>query len=80
MKMILAGAAFAALLATPVLAQPLRTHDLPGTIFYQNDAQVRGDSRDPLISTQTTPNQDSMQQELCDTAHDFCPGFYGDNG
>jgi hypothetical protein len=78
MKMILAGAAFAALLATPALAQPLRAHEQP-VENYQNDQGVRGNSPDRSF-TEPTPNQDSMQQELCDTAHDFCSGFYGDNG
>ena len=78
MKMILACAAFAALLATPVLAQPLRLHEQP-VENYQNDQGVRGDS--PVRPfTEPAPNQDSMQQELCNTAHDFCPEFHGDNG
>jgi hypothetical protein len=77
MKMILACAAFAALLATPALAQPLRAHEQP-VENYQNDQVIRGDS--PNRSFTEPRNHDSMRQELCDTAHDFCPGFYGDNG
>jgi hypothetical protein len=78
MKTTLACAAFAALLATPALAQPLRAHEQP-VENYQNDQGVRGNSPDRSF-TEPTQNRDSMQQELCDTAHDFCPGFYGDNG
>jgi hypothetical protein len=79
MKMILAGVAFAALLGTPVFAQPLKTHERAAAGIYLNDAQVRGDSPD-LYFTPPTPNPESMQQELCDTAHDFCSDFHGDNG
>jgi hypothetical protein len=79
MKMILAGAAFAALLATPALAQPLRAHEPPGAEIYLNDEGARDDTPDRSF-TEPTPNQEPMQQELCDTAHDFCPGFHGDNG
>lgn len=79
MKAILAGVAFAALLGTPVFAQPLKHHEQPAAGIYLNDTQVRGDSRN-LYDRQPTPRPESMQQELCDTAHDFCPGFYGDNG
>ena len=77
MKTILAGVAFAALLGTPVFAQPLKNHERPAAGIYSNDAHVRRDSRE-LYDRQ--PKPESMQQELCDTAHDFCPGFYGDNG
>jgi hypothetical protein len=78
MKLILAGVAFAALLGAPVFAQPLKNHEQPAAGIYPSDAQVRGDSREPIF-TQPTPNPESMQQELCDTAHDFCPDFHGDN-
>ena len=27
-----------------------------------------------------SPKFDFQEQRLCDTAHDFCPNFYGDNG
>jgi hypothetical protein len=75
MKMILAGVAFAALLASPVFAQPLG-HDgqLASVTYRQHDKQFHGDSTEP------TSNRDSLDQELCETAHDFCPGYHGDNG
>ncbi len=78
MKMILAGVAFAALLATPVLAQPLRASGRPATGLYLNNAQARGGFQDPSF-TALTRDRNSMQQSLCSTAHDFCPDFHGDN-
>jgi hypothetical protein len=82
MKMILAGVAFAALLGTSVFAHQLRTHEQPAAGIYPNDEQVRGDSRDRLLflPSQPAPNRYPMTKVLCDTAHDFCAGFHGDNG
>jgi hypothetical protein len=81
MKMILAGVAFAALLGTPVFAhQQPGNHEQPAARIYPNDEQVRGDSRGRFLSTQPAPNRYPMTKALCDTDHDFCPGFHGDNG
>jgi hypothetical protein len=80
MKMILAGVAFTALLGTSVFAHPLRNQEQPAAGIYPNDEQVRGESRDRFLSTQPAPNRYPMTKVLCDTAHDLCPGFHGDNG
>jgi hypothetical protein len=79
MKMILAGVAFTALLGTSVFAHQLRNQEQPAAGIYPNDEQVRV-SRDRFLSTQPAPNRYPMTKVLCDTAHDFCPGFHGDNG
>ena len=85
MKMILAGLAFATLIATPVFAQPQRNEGSHASaIHLKHRKQLGVDYRDLYLSTQKsnqpTSNPDPMDQELCSTAHDFCPGFHGDNG
>ena len=85
MKMILAGLAFATLMATPVFAQPHSNEgSLAAAIHLKHQKQLGVDYRDLYLSArksnQPTSNSDSMDQELCSTAHDFCPGFHGDNG
>ena len=85
MKIILAGLAFATLMATSVFAQPYRNEASPAAAIHQRHQKQLGvDYRDLYLSArksnQPTSNSDSMDQELCSTAHDFCPGFHGDNG
>jgi hypothetical protein len=85
MKMILAGLAFATLMATPVFAQPQRNEGSPPAAIHLKQKKYLGvDYRDLYLSTRTsnqpTSNADTADQELCRTAHDFCPGFHGDNG
>ena len=85
MKMILAGLAFATLIATPAFAQPQRIEGShAAAIHLRQTKQLGVDYRDLYLSArksnQPTSNSDSMDQELCSTAHDFCPGFHGDNG
>jgi hypothetical protein len=69
MKMIFAGVAFATLMAAPVFAQPQRYEGLLASGIYQ-PAQK---------SNQPKSNFDPMEQWPCSTAHDFCPGYHGDN-
>ncbi len=85
MKMILAGLALATLMTTAVFAQPQRTEGLPASaIHLRHKKQLGVDYRDLYLSTrksnQPTLNEDPLDQEVCSTAHDFCPGFHGDNG
>jgi hypothetical protein len=78
MKMILAGVAFAALMGTSAFAHQLGKHEQPAARTYPNDQQVRV-FRDRFLSAQPAPSR-PMARVLCDTAHDFCPRFHGDNG
>jgi hypothetical protein len=85
MKMILAGLAFATLIATPAFAQPQRNvGSHAAAIHLRHNEQLGVDYRDLYLSTRTAnqpaSNADTTDQELCRTAHDFCPGFHGDNG
>jgi hypothetical protein len=83
MKIILAGLAFATLMATSVFAQPYRNEASPAAAIHQRHQKQLGvDYRDLYLSTQKSnqPASNPMDQELCSTAHDFCPGFHGDNG
>jgi hypothetical protein len=85
MKMILAGLAFATLIATPAFAQPQRIEGShAAAIHLRQTKQLGVDYRDLYLSTrnsnQPTLNTDSLDQEVCPTAHDFCPGYFGDNG
>ena len=85
MKMILAGLALATLIATPVFAQPHRNEGSPAAaIHLKQKKQLGVDYRDLYLSVrksnQPTLNTDQLEQEVCSTAHDFCPGFHGDNG
>jgi hypothetical protein len=70
MKMILAGVAFATLMATPVFAQPQRNDGSFASGIYQSARK----------SNQPTSNPDTMKQWPCSTAPDFCPDYHGDNG
>jgi hypothetical protein len=78
MKVILAAVAFAALMASPALAQSPRSEGPASRIYVNQQRQFGIDTRDHIFAPRS--NQDSMDQALCSTAHDFCPGFHGDNG
>ena len=85
MKMILAGVAFATLMATPVFAQPQRNEgSLASGMNLKQKKQFRVDHRALYLSArksyQSTSNPDPMEQWPCSTAPDFCPGYHGDNG
>jgi hypothetical protein len=85
MKMLLAGVAFATLMATPVFAQPQRNEgSLASGMHLKQKKQFRVDHRALYLSArksyQSTSNPDPMEQWPCSTAPDFCPGYHGDNG
>jgi hypothetical protein len=85
MKMLLAGVAFATLMATPVFAQPQRSEgSLASGMNLKQKKQFRVDHRALYLSArksyQSTSNPDPMEQWPCSTAPDFCPGYHGDNG
>jgi hypothetical protein len=85
MKIILAGLAFALLVAAPAFAQPQRNEGSPASaIHLKQKKQLGVDYRDLYLSARKsnlpTSNPGATQDWLCRTAHDFCPGFHGDNG
>jgi hypothetical protein len=85
MKIILPGLAFAFLVAAPAFAQPQRNEGSPAlAIHLKQKKQPRVDYRDLYLSARKsnlrTSNPGATQDWLCRTAHDFCPGFHGDNG
>jgi hypothetical protein len=80
MKMILAAVAFAALLTPSVFAQSPSNDGEAASAIAQQSREFRGESGNVYFHAQPQRHSESMQQELCDTAHDFCSNFYGDNG
>jgi hypothetical protein len=77
MKMILVAVTFAALVTSPLFAQSPRSEG-PASRIYLNQQRPSGlDNRDYMFVPRS--NQDAMDKSLCSTAHDFCPGFHGDN-
>lgn len=79
MKMILAAVAFAALMAPPLFAQSSRNEGPASGIYLNHQRRFSVDNRDPYMSAPRL-NQDATDNSLCSMAHDFCPGFHGDNG
>jgi hypothetical protein len=85
MKTILAGAALATFLALTFSA-PSQASERPAAAeFYapqqqQSGAGYQGFHLPGQKSNQPTVNWDATDQSLCSMAHDFCPGFHGDNG
>jgi hypothetical protein len=77
MKTMLAAVAFAALMASPVLAQSPRNEGPASRIYLNQQKQFGFDNRGYVFAPRS--NQDAMDRSLCSTAHDFCPGFHGDN-
>jgi hypothetical protein len=78
MKMILAAVTFAALMTSPLFAHPPR-NEAPASRIYLNQQTGFGvHNRGDMFAPRS--NQDAMDRSLCSTAHDFCPGFHGDNG
>jgi hypothetical protein len=78
-KLILAGVAFAALLAPPLFAQSPRYERPASGIYLNRQMQFWIDNRDQH-SLARESSQDAAGNSLCSTAHDFCPDFHGDNG
>jgi hypothetical protein len=79
MKTILAAVAFAALMASPTFAQSPRHEGPASRIYLKQQNQFGVDNRDPHMFAPMS-QQNAMDKSLCSTAHDFCPGFHGDNG
>jgi hypothetical protein len=83
MKTILASAAFAAFLAMAFSAPSQGSERPPAAkVHLQQKEHVgyQGLYLRALKSNRPTPNSNPMEQWPCSTAHDFCPGFHGDNG
>ena len=85
MKTILAGAAFATFFAL-AFAAPSQASESPANAEvsaqqeHQSGAGYRAFYLPGQKSNQPTVNWDATDQSLCSTAHDFCPGYHGDNG
>lgn len=77
MKIILATVALTALMASPLFAQSPGNEGRASGIYHQRQFHV--DNRDLYMSAPRL-NQGRTDNSLCSTAHDFCPGFHGDNG
>jgi hypothetical protein len=77
MKVILAAMALAALVTSPLFAESPRSEGPSSRIYLNQQRQFGVDNRDYMFAPRS--NQDSMDRSLCSTAHDFCPGFHGDN-
>jgi hypothetical protein len=80
MKMLLAGVAFATILASPVSAQSQSHEETRPSGIYSKHGRSDVDYRDPYLSAQSqpAPNPDPLEQWPCSTAPDFCPGYFGD--
>ena len=86
MKIILAGVAFATLMALPLFAQSQATEGPSHSRAYpEQKKQLRADAYRGLDgsawnSNQPASNADPMKEWLCSTAPGFCPDYHGDNG
>jgi hypothetical protein len=83
MKMILAGAVLAALMASPLFAQSPSAEGLPHPGAYlKRPLRVgyRGLDGSAWVSNQPTPNPAPIKQGPCRTAPGFCPDYHGGNG
>jgi hypothetical protein len=79
MKLILAAVAVAALMAPPAFAQSPRYDEPASRVYLKQQNQFGVDARDPYMFAPRS-QQNAIDNSLCSTAHDFCPGFHGDNG
>ena len=85
MKMILAGAVLAALMASPLFAQSPGTEGPPhpGADLEQKKplhVGYRGLDGSAWEPNQPASNADSIKQGPCRTAPGFCPDYHGGNG
>jgi hypothetical protein len=83
MKKILIGVALAALMASPASAEPQRNERLPVSAIHLERLKQHAYSRDLYLGPRESnqpPLDADPDQGPCSTAHDFCPGFFGDNG
>jgi hypothetical protein len=84
MKTIIAILAFV-LFASPIFARPQNNKRPPASkIDLRPIEQLRADYRSAYWSGpnsfQPAFRSRKRKQELCSTAHDFCPNYHGDNG
>ncbi len=83
MKKILAGVIVATLTASLASAEPQRNEGPRASAIHLKRLKQRVNYRNlylgPQNRIQPVLNPDP-EQEPCSTAHDFCPGFFGDNG
>jgi hypothetical protein len=85
MKIILAVVAFAALIASPVLAQSQSTErPLRSGTYWKQKKQLRvgyqGLDGSARKSDQPASTPDRMKPGLCNTAPGFCADYHGGNG
>ena len=85
MKMILAAAVLAALMASPLFAQSRSTEGAlhPGSYLEQKRplrADYRGLNGSAWAPNRPTSNPDPIKQGPCRTAPGFCPDYHGGNG
>jgi hypothetical protein len=78
MKMLLAGVAFAAILASPVSAQSSSHEETRPSGMYLKHGRSDVDYREPHLPAQSKSAPDPMERWPCSTAPDFCPGYHGD--
>jgi hypothetical protein len=81
-KIILAGVAFATLMASPLFAQS-QTNERPShsRVYPKQKKQSRVDYGGlDGGANHPTPNPAPMNQGLCSTAPGFCPDYHGSNG
>jgi hypothetical protein len=85
MRIIVIGVAFAALMASPLSAQP-QTNERPlhSRTYPEPKKQLRADPRGLDARAQApnypTSNPSPMNQGLCSTAPSFCSDYHGSNG
>jgi hypothetical protein len=84
-KIIVAGLVSAALMASPLFAQPQKTEELPRSGFYQDQKRLvvmdyAGLDGSVRKSNQPTSDRDPMKQWPCNTAPGFCADYHGSNG
>jgi hypothetical protein len=85
-KIILAGVAFATLMASPLFAQRQahegsvhsRAYSKQKSNYEPTAAALTGCAEPRLPHAESEP--DPVQQGLCTTAPGFCPGYHGSNG
>jgi hypothetical protein len=84
MRVILAGAACAVLMVSPLFAQSQNAErPLYSRAYQAQKTQSRMDARafdGAAWSSRATPNPDPTKQGLCSTAPSFCPDYHGSNG
>ena len=73
MRIILIGVALAALIASPLSAQPQTTKRQSHAAYRELDEPARKPRQPTLFPVPTG-------QGLCSTAPSFCPGYHGSNG